>query len=501
MIEHGGAPLSSWLAGLGDDTLIKLLQLRPDLAQPPPGSIEALAARAVSRQSVKAAADELDFLSLATLDALLTLRADRAATTLDAVIGLIGERAPRAAVLAALDDLRERALMWGDAAVRVSPEAADALPWFPGQVTAEDAGRPATELVDLIGNLDAPAREVLERLLSRSPVGRTRDAAPGTPPDRPVQRLLTAGLLRQVDAETVVLPRNVGQILRCEEPGPHNLTAPDPVVASTTGKDADASAAGAALELMRQVEVVLETLSAAAVPELRSGGLGVREIKRLAKLTGIDEQRLGLILELTAAAGLIAKGLPDPMPPDDTLSYWAPTVATDRFLEAPPAARWLQLATTWLELPSRPGLIGGRGPDGKNYAALSDSLYSTAAPLDRRLLLELLSELPVGAGVDAPSASRALIWRRPRWTSRLQHEPIGHLLAESHALGLTGRGALSSPARALLTADEEAAMAAMVAVLPAPIDHFLVQADLTVVVPGPLKRELAEELAAVATVE
>ncbi len=316
-----------------------------------------------------------------------------------------------------------------------------------------------------------------------------------------MQRLLTAGLLRQVDAETVVLPRNVGQILRGEEPGPHNLTAPDPVVASTTGKDADASAAGAALELMRQVEVVLETLSAAAVPELRSGGLGVREIKRLAKLTGIDEQRLGLILELTAAAGLIAKGLPDPMPPDDTLSYWAPTVATDRFLEAPPAARWLQLATTWLELPSRPGLIGGRGPDGKNYAALSDSLYSTAAPLDRRLLLELLSELPVGAGVDAPSASRALIWRRPRWTSRLQPEPIGHLLAESHALGLTGRGASSSPARALLTADEEAAMAAMVAVLPAPIDHFLVQADLTVVVPGPLKRELAEELAAVATVE
>jgi hypothetical protein len=37
--------------------------------------------------------------------------------------------------------------------------------------------------------------------------------------------------------------------------------------------------------------------------------------------------------------------------------------------------------------------------------------------------------------------------------------------------------------------------------LPAPIDHFLVQADLTVVVPGPLERQLADELAAVATVE
>ena len=38
-------------------------------------------------------------------------------------------------------------------------------------------------------------------------------------------------------------------------------------------------------------------------------------------------------------------------------------------------------------------------------------------------------------------------------------------------------------------------------VLPEPIDHFLLQADLTVIVPGPLERELAEQLAAVASVE
>ena len=41
----------------------------------------------------------------------------------------------------------------------------------------------------------------------------------------------------------------------------------------------------------------------------------------------------------------------------------------------------------------------------------------------------------------------------------------------------------------------------MARALPAPVDHFLVQADLTVVVPGPLERHLAEELSAVATVE
>jgi len=429
------------------------------------------------------------------------LRADRGSVPTHEVVALIADRAPLTAVETALADLRERALVWGDADVRVSPEIADALPWFPGQVITEDRSRTAVELAAAIGALDDPAREVLERLATRSPVGRTRDAAPGTPADRPVQRLLAAGLLRQMDADTVVLPRDVGQVLRGEEPGPDGLSPPEVIVTTTTAKDADASAAGAAMELMREVEVVLETLSAAPVPELRSGGLGVRETKRLSKITGIDEQRLGLVLELTAAAGLIAKGLPDPAPPDDTLSYWAPTVATDRFMEAPPASRWLQLATTWLDLPSRPGLIGERGPDGKHYAALSDSLYSTAAPIDRRLLLGVLSELPAGVGVDAPGTSRALIWRRPRWAARLRPEPIGHLLDEAHALGLTGRGAMSSPARALLTDGDEAAVKAMASALPSPIDYFLVQADLTVVVPGPLQRELTDELAAVATLE
>jgi hypothetical protein len=66
-----------------------------------------------------------------------------------------------------------------------------------------------------------------------------------------------------------------------------------------------------------------------------------------------------------------------------------------------------------------------------------------------------------------------------------------------------GRGAMSAPGRALLNEgdDPEVAIDAMTRALPEPIDHFLVQADLTVVVPGPLQRDLAEQLAAVATVE
>lgn len=492
-------PLGSWLADLPDERLIRLLTLRPDLAQPAPGSIAALAARANSRQSVKVAAEELDFLHLAVLDALLVLGADRTAVPIATLTVLIGDRAPRADVLAAVTHLEERALVWGGDALRVPAEATGALPWHPGQGIQEDT-RPVAVLVAALDGLGAPERDVLERLSTGSPLGRTRDAAPDTPSDRPVPRLLDAGLLRRLDDDTVLLCRDVGQVLRDERPGPAGLTPPDPVVSTTTAKDADASAAGAALELMREIEVILESLSATPVPELRSGGLGVREAKRLSKSTGIDEQRLGLVLELAVAAGLIASGVPDPGPVDD-FTYWAPTVNADRFADTPAPARWLLLANAWLDLPSRPGLIGDRGPDGKTYAALSSSLYSSVAPLDRRLLLGMLDELPPGAGVDAESASQALIWRRPRWAPRLQPEPIGHLLDEAHAVGLTGRGALSTPARVLLADGDQAAVEAMTKILPAPIDYFLVQADLTVVVPGPLKRELADELAAVATVE
>lgn len=509
MTEHTpDIPLGSWLADLPDERLILLLELRPDLAQPPPGSIAALAARAQARQSVKAATDDLDFLRLAVLDALLVLQADAEPVPVSKLTALIAELAPDAEVTAALDDLKNRALVWGGTTVRVAADAGSALPWHPGQVTLEDRTHTGEQIAALISEVDDAQRDVLEKLLEGSPMGRTRDAAPGAPMDRPVPQLLATGLLRRVDADTVILPRHVAQVLRGESPGPAQLTEPDPVVSTVKAADADAAAAGAVIDLLRQVDVLLENLSAAPVAELRSGGLGVRELKRLAKTTGIEEARLGLILEIAAAAGLIASGMPDPDPAYGDGPYWAPTATADRFSTLAAADRWYLLATTWLDLTCRPTLIGSRGPDGKPFGALSNSVFSTAAPLDRRLLLSLLAGLPSGAGVDAKTGSAALIWRRPRWARRLQPGPVAELLAEGHALGLIGRGAISTPGRALLEemsadpgTESGLAVDAMTRALPKPIDHFLVQADLTVVVPGPLERDLAEDLATVATVE
>ncbi len=151
-------PLGAWLADLPDDRLVRLLELRPDLTQPPPGSIAALAARAQARQSVKAAGDDLDFLALTVLDALLVLHADTASVPTAKLTALIGDRVPDDDLTAALDALQARALVWGDATLRVVAEAPAALPWYPGQATLEDTARTADEITAQIDALDdAPA--------------------------------------------------------------------------------------------------------------------------------------------------------------------------------------------------------------------------------------------------------------------------------------------------------------------------------------------------------
>ncbi|MEV5421882.1 helicase C-terminal domain-containing protein [Streptomyces cellulosae] len=130
-----------------------------------------------------------------------------------------------------------------------------------------------------------------------------------------------------------------------------------------------------------------------------------------------------------------------------------------------------------------------------------------------------------GAGGDEDLRSRLA-----RWT-----------LAEAEMLGITGRGALSSHGRALIGAPpaprhadaetepkgpgdklpvhhrqtppppalspaEQATAAATAArllepLLPEPLDHVLLQADLTAVAPGPLERPLADMLGVLADVE
>ena len=230
--SHPCVPLGAWLADLPDERLVRLLELRPDLTQPPPGSIAALAARAQARQSVKAATDELDFLRLAVLDALLVLQADGAAGAAGQAGG--ADRRPRRRSRPERRRRRPaRPARWSGATtrVRVTAEAAAGLPWYPGsghprRPTDADAERIA-ELLD--GRRHRPARTA-RAAGRRAP----RSGAPATPrrARQPTGRCSACSppdCCARSTTDTVILPRLVGQVLRGELPGPLGSTAPDPV--------------------------------------------------------------------------------------------------------------------------------------------------------------------------------------------------------------------------------------------------------------------------------
>ncbi|NNH71675.1 DNA-binding protein [Nocardia uniformis] len=502
--------VAEWLASRSDEDLVALLQVRPDLAVPLPASMAVLAARTEQRASVLRATDELDTLDFAVIETLAVHGAadtrDRRPVPRKRLHELLSDRVAKTAINAAVDRLRSRALVWGlDTELRLTPAAQEALPWPLGSTTEIPDALAAPEIGSALAELTSQERALLDKLATTGPRGRTRDAAPETPADRPVQRLLARRLLNWIDAETVELPPMVGQVLRGEAiTDPHALTPPQPQTTKLTVADVNAAAAGEVGELLRHSAAILETLGQVPAPVLRSGGLGVREMRRLAKQTGIEEARIGLLAEVLAAARLLDKGIPEPAPDTEADDYWAPTTTADAWDAAVPAKRWVVLARAWLELDRFPWMIGLRDANDKPLVALSPELRNMHAVRDRRAMLELLGEYPSATALSATELSRILAWRQPRWRRHFRVDAVERTLAEAETLGLVARGALTSAGRALLHGNESGpadAEAAMASALPEPVDHVLVQADLTVIAPGPLIPELQDRIALVADVE
>jgi hypothetical protein len=489
-----GGTLIDWLRAQDDETLATLLRLRPDLAVPPPADLVVLATRAGIRASVHRACDDLDSIALAVLEAAVIADADNAPAPLDELRRLLGPDVPAATLSGALEALRGRALLWGpEEALALVPAARDVVPRYPGGL-----GRPATgpagssALPELLAAVEPDERRVLDALAAGPPIGRSRA---GSDPDSPVGRLLARGLLLRVDPETVELPRQVGLALRGDRPMGGVPVAPPDIGAVHRGTDAvDRTAGGAALEVLRRIELLIGFWGRTPPPVLRSGGLGVRELRRAAREMDTDETAAPLLVELAVGADLVGES-------DGAAPEWVPTTTADVWAAGGPEVRWSAIARTWLDLPRLPGLVGRKDDAGRPIAALSDGVRRPLAPRDRRRVLAGLAELRPGTAPASPAALADLLaWRAPRRGGRLRDEVVGWVLAEATLLGVVAMDALTAPGRALL-GNPDGIVAALRATLPEPVDHVLLQADLTAVAPGPLETALARELDLVAEVE
>lgn len=464
-----------------DERLARLLESRPDLATPAPADSAQLAGRAVVRTSVVRALDRLSRLDLAVLAAVVQ-EAPVGTTRLHEVV-----QAAPSSIDEALDRLHDLALVWG------TPSAWRAVT-IVTDLIGVPAGPEASGIATLLDEVDDRAHAILAHLDETDATGTVADTED---PSTPAGQLLARGLLAPRGDRHVVVPWRVLLHLRAGRSTRDPVDdVPELATSAREGALVDRSAAGAAFELIRRTEMLLEHWATRPPAGLRSGGLGVRDLRSAADLLHTDLPTAALVIETAAAAGLLALGMNDELD-----SAWLPTDGYDGWAARPAAERWSVLARAWLDNPRLVSAVGGREAD-KPVNALSAGLERSWLPADRRAVLHELAGLDAGRalapGTGVPSLVARLTWRHPRRPGR-RLDLVPTFLREAAAVGLVALDALAGSGRDLLAGRDPAPT--LEKLLPEPIDHVLVQADLTAVAPGPLERAFAHRLALLADVE
>ncbi|WP_144673149.1 helicase-associated domain-containing protein [Arthrobacter sp. U41] len=566
--------LSKELQARSDDSLRALFTARPDLMSPGVPDFAALAARASGRVSVQRALERLNRPEMQVLETLhLCTNTDTGHSASAAMLKKLINGSTLASIEKMLQSLQELALVHRAEPPHGAPAAGPKQRYYLPVGSLKDVigiypaglGRSYTELVrlqpafaqrvvQLVGELHrsgaavSPATtpmeaalslqhwtatpESLRQILDTAPertaalLARFGNWAMGAVPQAqrrasvlheaadvgPVDWLLARGLLVPLDAAHVELPHSVGVSLRggfvIEK---FALTPPVPRLGSTSAALRRNAALGAIAETLRLVGELLHVVQEQPLVTLRSGGVGVRELKRLAEGLRLEVHDAGVLAEMCALAGLIRL--------DVDSSAWVQPPQLE-WLTLPRQEQWLWLVNAWLASERAPSLVGQpvngqatvpavhRGAAVSTINALSAEAQRPDAPVVRKRILEILAELTreaAAADGQAPVLDAAAVLERADWTqprmARRFSSLIRGVLAEAEMLGLIGSGALSQIGAAIADEQPDEAMGILGEHLPAALNHVLLQADLTAVAPGYLAPDLTEKLLTMADAE
>ena len=436
----------TWLASLDEEELATILRNRPDVLNPLPPSIAALATRLLLRTSIARALMECSAELLAEIES-IARRGGELEEVEDLHPGITRQ-------------LKERGLAYGN--ILIPPEVMPALPT--GWSLLEQV-RVSPEDID---QLPAEERKVLETLSRSNGLGTTRDAAIDADPTRPIPRLIAKQLLQRVDATTVRLPRAVYLAVHGKS------TAPIPLegITESASPDSKADDAGTAagLSAVRGMQRVIDALGARPIELLKDKTVGIRQLTNLSKALSINEGELRRLIELGMSARLLNRGEPKNLEGN----FLAPTELSQGWLDASLAEKWQVLLEAWT--------TSTWTKEGRTLAHTNDRL-----PGFRDKVLQVYLR-----GAE-PTFEEALRFHFPLFATHTSDETIADLRAEAEWIGAI---ALERPTSVLIEGPEAAAR-----LTPDTVNYFLIQADMTVLVPGPLDPVTHQRLESVADLE
>ena len=466
---------ADYLRALDDAALISIFTHRPDLVTPVPPDIASLAIRASSAPSLARAVDGLNKWQLQILEICAVL--NEPFTDKD-VVSLSSKSA-----LFVLPALVDRGLIYQDKDGYRTPSNLREV------LGNEIAGLGPASLAPLkmkkLDEAPSASKKVLDAMLWGPPRGSISDLKK---PGAGVQWLLEEKFLIPFSQQTVVLPREVAIYLRGNKV--HRELESEPIKVTGASRDARNTQLAAISNIttfLRWTEEVLNFWAQEPASALRSGGVGVRDLKELSLHLGVDETCAAFIAEVSYLAGLLTIDADDKVLPTHQFDIWLTQNA---------AVRWQLLAAAWLVTSRMSGLVGKEGQ--KNVAPLGPELDRSLAASTRRLVLNLLQENS-NIAPDLNSIYLAAQWLAPsKRSGGLQKDYVAWTLREAEWLGITGQGQISSYGIDFLDGGDNESI---IEDLPKSVDHILIQGDNTAIAPGPLEHEVAQELALIADVE
>lgn len=269
------------------------------------------------------------------------------------------------------------------------------------------------------------------------------------------------------------MPAEVALALRGPDyRAPFTPDRPEAVIRPIDRKRVERDCAAAAMTFADQLVAVLDHVARTPLAGLKSGGVGAREIGKLAKAIKIDEVAVRLALELADAMALLDR-TEQAIVVSDEFSAWRDLDPSERFAAA--LGAWWQLGATPTET---------RDADDKAVRALARSGYCASCRAARVALIDALGELD--AASSCAEVARLALWRRPlvHVVAQDEHAPLATVWREAEQLGVLADGVLTDLGHALREGSIDDLIKHAGGLLPRSADRATFGSDLTAFVVG-----------------